>query len=181
MVQQETSCQLPVPSQCQKALLATGLALGTAFCYAVPQMWEGSRWTARFLVLVMLVSAFGPLTMASAPSREPCTACASHWLGTRHNRRCHAIMRWHRRSRTGLIISSLTFIFELRFRLPIGNCCQNDCCRGATTSEWAQPASHFLSRLSLLIEPARPTQGRASTQAISPEVIPPAPLLAASP
>jgi len=35
-----------------------------------------------------------------------------------------------------------------------GNCCQNQCCCGATTSEWAQPASNLLSCLSLLIERA---------------------------
>jgi hypothetical protein len=41
----------------------------------------------------------------------------------------------------------------------LDNCCQNHhCCCGATTSEWAQTASSLLSFLSLLIEPARPSQ-----------------------
>jgi len=38
-----------------------------------------------------------------------------------------------------------------------GNCCQNHCCCGATTSEWAQPASSLLFCLDFLIEPARPS------------------------
>jgi len=37
------------------------------------------------------------------------------------------------------------------------DCCKNHCCCGATTSQWAQPASSLLSVLSLLIEPARPS------------------------
>jgi hypothetical protein len=36
------------------------------------------------------------------------------------------------------------------------NCCQNHCCCGATTSEWAQPVSNLLSFL-FLIEPTRPS------------------------
>ena len=35
------------------------------------------------------------------------------------------------------------------------DCSRNHCCCGATTFEWAQPASNLLSVLSLLIEPAR--------------------------
>jgi hypothetical protein len=44
---------------------------------------------------------------------------------------------------------------EASFQASNGNCCQNHCCCGATTSEWAQPASNLLSCLSLLIERAR--------------------------
>src|SRR5271157_5390544 len=113
-------------------------------------MWGVSRCTAGFLMLVMLVPAFGPLAMpcaalpvathcmrqpASGPAPQPGVPCS------------HAMAQSPSQSEP---IEALV--------QSVNNCCQDHCCCGATTSEWAQPASNLLSFFHLLIEPARPTQ-----------------------
>jgi len=108
-------------------------------------MWGVSGWTARFLMLVMLVPAFGPMAM-------PCAAlpaamhCLRQPVPSQPAMPCHHAMTSSQSDPPGASIQA------------VSNCCQSHCCCGATTSEWAQPASNLLSFFSLLIEPARPTQ-----------------------
>ena len=164
------SAQLPVLSKW--LLLATGnWQLATALCYAVPQMWEVSHWTARFLVLVMLVSSFGPLTMACAapPGAMHCMRKAVSEPPAQPAMQCHHAMAQSKPPRpesspvtSSPVKSSSVKSSEASFQATDdGNCCQNHCCCGATTSGWAQPASNLLSCLGLPIEPARPAQGAA--------------------
>jgi hypothetical protein len=125
-------------------------------------MWGASRWTARFLLLVMLVSSFGPLTMACAapPGAMHCMRKAVSGPPMQ----CHHAMAQSKPhgSESSPVKSSAGKSTETSFQATNdGNCCPNHCCCGATTSEWAQPASNLLSCLSLLIEPARPTQRAA--------------------
>ena len=170
MVQQETGCQLPVPS-CQCSVNGFYWQLATALCYAVPQMWEVSHWTARFLVLVMLVSSFGPLTMACAtpPGAMHCMRKAVSGPPAQPAMQCHHAMAQSKPLRpesspvtSSPVKSSSVKSSEASFQATDdGNCCQNHCCCGATTSGWAQPASNLLSCLGLPIEPARPAQGAA--------------------
>ncbi len=122
-------------------------------------MWGASSWTAGFLVLVMLVSSFGPLTMACAapPGAMHCIRKAVSGPPAQPVMPCHHAMAQSKppRSESSPVKSS-----EASFHASNdGNCCQNHCCCGATTSEWAQPASNLLSCLSLLNEPASPSRG----------------------
>ncbi len=171
MVQESVpSTQLPVSSK--TVALGTGYwQLGTGYCYAVRQMWGASRWTARFLLLVMLAPAFGPLAMAhcAQPQAMHCMRqsmsghAASGHAASAHAAQpampCHHAMA---RSEPPQPESSPVESSETSFQpANNGNCCQNHCCCGATTSEWAQPASTLLSFLSLLIEPARPSPNAA--------------------
>jgi len=156
----ETSSQFPVLSE--SGLLRTEnweLASTTSNCYAVPQMWGASRWTARFLLLVMLASAFGPLAMACAtqPEAMHCVRQSVSAQAAQPAMPCHHAMA---QSKPPQPESSRVESSEASFQ-AVDNCCQNHCCCGATTSEWAQPASNLLSFLSLLIEPARPPQSAA--------------------
>jgi hypothetical protein len=124
-------------------------------------MWDASRWTARFLVLVMLVSSFGPLTMACAA--QPAAMHCMHHSAPVHSAepamKCHHAMAHAKppRPESSQVESSLVESSEASFQAD--NCCQSQrcwcCC--ATTSEWAQPVSNLLSVLSLLIESARPS------------------------
>lgn len=107
------------------------------------------RWTARFLLLIMLVPAFGPLALARAAQPE-----AMHCIRkpAQPGMQCH-----HAMAKSPLPESS-----ENTFRALDGCCPNHDCCRGASTSEWARPAAHQTSDLSLLIEPAPAPQGAAT-------------------
>ncbi|MGC2515308.1 MAG: hypothetical protein WA383_12350 [Terriglobales bacterium] len=129
-------------------------------------MWGAFRWTARFLVLVMFVSSFGPLTMACVgpPGAMHCMRKAVSGPPAQPVMPCHHAMAQSKppRPESSLVKSSPVKSSEASFQATNdGNCCQNHCCCGATTSEWAQLASNLLSCLSLLIEPARPAQGAA--------------------
>jgi hypothetical protein len=113
-------------------------------------MWGVSRWTARFLLLVMLAPAYAPLAMACSAQpevihsmRQPVSAQAAM--------PCHHAMAQSKATQSESSETSFQAGDD-------DNCCKNHCCCGATTSEWAQPASSLLSFLSLLIEPARPAQ-----------------------
>jgi len=118
------------------------------------KMCRTSHWTARFLVLVMLVTAFGPLTMACAAQSE-----AMHCMRkpVSANAAPPAMPCHHGTARSK---ASQPENHETSFQ-AVDSCCQSHCCCGATTSEWAQPASNLLSCLSLVIEPAYPIQSAA--------------------
>ena len=127
-------------------------------CYAVAQMWGASSWTARFLVLVMLVSSFGPLTMACAGPLGAMHCMRKPVSGppTQPAMPCHHAMA---QSKAPQSESSKVGSSEASFQASDDDdCCKNHCCCGATTSEWARPASNLLGFLSLLIEPASPSQ-----------------------
>ncbi|MGA2357975.1 MAG: hypothetical protein ABSF66_03165 [Terriglobales bacterium] len=134
-------------------------------------MWGASRWTARFLVLVMLVSSFGPLTMACAagPGALRCMRKPVSGPPAQPAMPCHHAMARSKpaqsesspvKSSPGKSSPGKSIETSLQATND-GDCCKNHCCCGATTSEWAQPASNLLSWLSLLIEPARLTQSAA--------------------
>ena len=152
--------QFPVPSS-QRRCFSENWELRTGFLLCCRQMWGLSRWTARFLVLVMLVSSFGPLTMACAAQagdmhcvRRPMSA-SMPTPAAQPEMPCHHAMAQSKSPRPA---SSQVQSSETSFQATDENCCKNHCCCGATTSEWAQPASSLLSLLSLLIEPAPPSQ-----------------------
>jgi len=117
-------------------------------------MWGAFRWTARFLLLVMLVPAFGPMAMACA-SQPAAMHCMRKPVAARAEQSampCHHGM--------AAMQSTVPEPAETSFQAANdGNCCPNHCCCGATTSEWAQPASSLLSYISLLIEPAPAARG----------------------
>jgi len=120
-------------------------------------MRRASRWDAGFLVLVMLAPAFGPLTMACAARPEAMHCMRQPASG----HRAQPAMPCHRAMAQSKPTQSESSPIESEASLQAGddgNCCQNHCCCGATTSEWAQPASHLLSSLTLPIELARPAQ-----------------------
>jgi hypothetical protein len=133
-------------------------------------MWGASRWTARFLMLVMLVPAFGPMVMpcAAAPVanhclRQPISGNSSANApgnasapAARRSMSCHHAMA---QSETPRPASSSAPTFDTSFRSADGDCCHSRCCCGATTSEWAQPASPLLSFVDLSVESARPSPG----------------------
>jgi hypothetical protein len=120
-------------------------------------MWGVSRWTARFLLLVILAPALEPLAMACS-ARPEAMHCMRHSVSVHSAQpvmQCHQAMA---QSKPPQSESTEVESAEPSFQASNdGNCCQNHCCCGATTSEWAQPASRLLSFLSLLIEPARPS------------------------
>ena len=129
--------------------------LGTDYCYAVPQMWGASRWTARFLLLVMLAPAFGPLALARAaqPEAMHCMRQSVSVHSAQPAMPCHHAMAQKQPTPPE---SSQVESSEASFQ-AVDGCCQNHgCCCCATTSEWARPTSSLLSCLNLLIEPARP-------------------------
>src|SRR5208283_4864324 len=109
-------------------------------------MWGASRWTAGFLLLVMLAPAFGPLAMAQCAQPAAMRCCTRQSAQSAPPAMpCHHAMAQPSRSESS----------EASFQANNGNCCQSHCCCGATTSEWAQPASSLLSVLNLVVESAR--------------------------
>jgi hypothetical protein len=108
------------------------------------------RWTSRFLLLVMLAPAFGPLAMAHAmPSGAMhCTRQPVSGLAARPAMPCHGAMAMAAQPESS----------EASFQAADENCCQNHCCCGATTSQWAHPTRSRLSFLGLFIEAARSAQ-----------------------
>ena len=118
------------------------------------------RWAASFLVLVMLVPAFGPVAMPCAALSEPLHCARQAMFGQSAARQtaqtalpCHAMAQ----SKAPQSESSPAESSEASF-CAVDSCCQDHCCCGAVTSQWAQPASNQLSFFHLLIEPARPIQ-----------------------
>jgi hypothetical protein len=126
---------------------------GNWFSGMLPQMW-GFRWSARFLLLVMLAPVYEPLAMARAYQPGPMHCCQRKSLSAGSARPampCHHGMAEAAQSESFTVEVSEPSVAATNGK----ECCQNHCCCGATTSEWAQPAFHLLSVLHLLIEPAR--------------------------
>jgi hypothetical protein len=130
-------------------------------------MFRASRWIARFLLLVMLAPAFGPLAMARAaqPGTMHCMRQPVSGHPAQPAMQCHHAMAQSKppqpesspvESSPGK--SSPVESSEASFQ-AVANCCLNhDCCCRAATLEWAHPAFGLLSFFSLLIEPARASQ-----------------------
>ena len=74
------------------------------------------RLTARFLLLFALAGTFVPLALAA-------TTAPAHACCIRKTHHCHEVAS---PESTQLVISATT-------------CCDHDCCRAATTSQWANP------------------------------------------
>ena len=137
-------------------------------------MW-GIRWTARFLLLVMLAPAYEPLAMACAvqPGATHCLrqSLSGSLSGSTPGsmsasvpaRGSHPEMPCHHataQSTQPQPESSQGESSETSFQAASDdNCCKTHCCCGAITSEWAQPASGLRSFLGLPIGPAQPSQG----------------------
>lgn len=125
-------------------------------------MWGAYRWAARLLLLVMLVPALGPMAMPCtalpqvmhcmrrSPSGQAVPGEAASERSAQPAMPCHHAMAQPPRGESS----------EASYHAT-DNCCQNHCCCGATTSEWARPASSLLSSVSLTVEPARPMQDAA--------------------
>lgn len=78
------------------------------------------RLTAKFLLLLTLVGTLVPLALAATIS--PAHACC-----VRHAHRCHA----------SSVTTSVATSDQLAFHST--GCCNHDCCRAVTTSQWANP------------------------------------------
>jgi len=114
-------------------------------------MWGAFRWTARFLLLVMLAPAYEPLAMACVvqPEAMHCMRQSMSAPAAQPAMPCHHAMAQSKPPQPEASVQATND----------ANCCKNHCCCGAITSEWAQPASSLLSFLSLLREPVQPSQG----------------------
>lgn len=118
------------------------------------------RWTARFLLLVMLVPAVGPLGLARVPPPAPMHCMRRPLAATpaaEPAMHCH-----HGASQTApptdesqAAPSPISSEASLR---SLDCCCGRhcDCCRNSKASEWARPASNHLSFVGLLIESGPP-------------------------
>ena len=129
-------------------------------------MWG---WTARFLLLVMLVPAIGPLALARVAPPEA-MHCMRRPLQTAAPAAEPAMHCHHAAAAAGNAMPQAASS-EASF-CSLDCCCPNhDCCRGLKTSEWARPASNLLSLVTLLIEPALPAQmaARVSTAITGPD------------
>jgi len=134
-----------------------------------------SRWTASFLLLVMLVPAFGPLALArvappegmhcmrrpisDAPTAGPAMHC--------HQEALQSAVAYSSRSQDSALPASSGASFR-----SLDCCCNHDCCcRILKTSDWARPAVNHLSFVGLLIEPAlsAPITDRVSAVLIGPD------------
>jgi hypothetical protein len=108
---------------------------------------------ARFLLLVMLAPAFGPLAMARAaqPGAMHCMRQPVSGQPAQPAIECHHAIGQSKPSQPP---SSPVESSEASFQ-AVANCCLNhDCCCRAATLEWAHPAFGLLSVLNILIEPA---------------------------
>jgi hypothetical protein len=124
-------------------------------------MWGAYRWAARFLLLVVLVPSFGPLTMACAAQTQGahCLRKPMPVQSEQPAMPCHHAMAQAQRAQPATAVTPSEVSFQSS---SPGDCCHDHCCCGATTSEWAQPASNLLSFLHLRIEPALPSQTAVS-------------------
>jgi len=104
----------------------------------------------------MLAPVFGPMAMpcAALPQAMHCMRQPLSVHPARPAMHCHHAMA---PSSPPQPESSQGESSEISFHAA-DSCCQNHCCCGATTSEWARLASGSLSFLNLLIESAPPTQ-----------------------
>jgi hypothetical protein len=118
------------------------------------------RWTARFVVLAMLVPIVGPLALARvAPAegmhcmRRP-LADAAATTSAEPVMHCHQVSPQGAEKRSEQTAASAASSEALVH--SVDSCCNHDCCRSAKTSEWTQPAGRHSSYLGLLIEPVLP-------------------------
>jgi hypothetical protein len=128
------------------------------FLLSFPPMWGSYRWAARFLLLVVLVPSFGPLTMACAAQTQERLPQPIATPSEQSAMPCHHAMAQAKRQQPATLVRPSEVSFQSS---DSGDCCHDHCCCGATTSEWAQPASNLLSCLHLLVEPAPPLQAAA--------------------
>jgi hypothetical protein len=130
------------------------------------------RWTARFLLLVMLVPAFGSIALARAiPSgpmhclRRPVRADARAVASAEPQMHCHGGAAQARsQSASSQNAESPSAVAPASppasFRSSDGCCCQNHgCCGSLKTSEWASIAYADLSSIRLLVESAHASPG----------------------
>jgi len=102
------------------------------------------RWTARFLLLAIVLPVCGPLALAR--TEQPAMHCM--------RKPAQPAMHCHH----GMAQAPAQEAPEKSFG-ALDACCQNhDCCRGLKTSEWARPASNLLSCVSVSIERAPASQ-----------------------
>jgi hypothetical protein len=120
-------------------------------------MWGAYRWAARFLLLIVLVPSFGPLTMACAAQTQGahCLRKPMPVQSEQPAMPCHHAMAQSKRPQNA------TPVEPALQSSNSGDCCHDHCCCGAATSEWAQPASNLLSCIHLLVEAAAPSQTAA--------------------
>jgi hypothetical protein len=127
------------------------------------------RWTARFVVSVMLVPSvvpvIGPLALARvAPAegmhcmRRPLAETAAAVAVPAAEPAMHCHHQAAQSTEQSVEHKSVEHIggpasSEASFR-SVDCCCNHDCCRSVTTSEWAQPAGRHSSYVSLLTESA---------------------------
>jgi len=102
-------------------------------------------------VLVTLAPAFEPMAMACA-GRPEAMHCTRHVASAQA---AEPAMPCHHGLAHGATPQPASSQAVLR---ADGTCCQQHCCCGATTSEWARPTSGLLSLFSILIERARPAR-----------------------
>ncbi|HYU47997.1 MAG TPA: hypothetical protein VEK84_17675 [Terriglobales bacterium] len=109
------------------------------------------RWTARFLLLAMLLPVCGPLALARTAQSQAMHCMRKPHQSVQPTMHCHHAMAQ----------TSAQEISEKSFR-SLDCCCQNhDCCRSLKTSVWARPASNLLSYVGLLTERAHASQRAA--------------------
>ncbi len=121
------------------------------------------RWTANFLLLVMLVPAFAPAALAriAAPEAMHCVRLQQPAPAPQSTMHCHH----------GIEQMSMPELPGASLR-ALDCCCSNhDCCRGMKTSERGQPCSDDFAFFSLLVEPAAAALAliRGSADAVAPE------------
>ena len=108
------------------------------------------RWTARFLLLVMLVPAFGTVALAhsSGTMGEHCKRQRA-----KPAMPCHGMMM---ASEAPEVSEAPEASEALEASIgAVESCCPNhDCCRGMKTSEWARPAAASLITLRFVVERA---------------------------
>ena len=111
-------------------------------------MWGAYRWAARFLLLIVLVPSFGPLTMAcvAQPQRTHCLVrkAAAPQAQQRAMQCPHGIAQSASHASDSSAAEPGSPFEAVLKAGHNGDCCRNHCCCGATTSEWAQPTSHSL-------------------------------------
>jgi hypothetical protein len=112
------------------------------------------RWTARFLLLVMFAPVFGTLALArtSPPEAMHCMRQSAAAHPAQPAMPCHG---------KAMAAAPQPESSEAAFQATNACCLDHNCCGCVTASERAQPVSGLLSRLSLLIEPARSAQNAA--------------------
>jgi hypothetical protein len=110
------------------------------------------RWTARFLVLAMVVPAFGPLALAGTGA-STAMSCHRQPIGETAQAASPATHCHHGMASTPRPETTSDALYAVH------SCCENhDCCCRLKTSEWARPAAKVLVFTGLWIKQASPRQ-----------------------